>query len=128
MTFIADGDQSVYVRDTLRDLEAQAVTERAAIQSVKDRVNAPVDLPTPDRILERAHDLDAVLGGDPVRAREALRRMFDGQPIVLTPGEDRVYTAKGTLLPLVALSETTKPPAESRGPGRGTAISCAGRI
>lgn len=128
VTFIADGDHSTSVRDTLRDLEAQAVAERAAIQNIKDRMNAPVDLPTPDRILERAQDLDVVLAADPVRAREALRRMFDGGRIMLTPGEDGVYVAEATFLPLVALAETTKPPARSRGPGHGTAISCAGRI
>ncbi|HXN32933.1 MAG TPA: hypothetical protein VN894_13780 [Polyangiaceae bacterium] len=37
------------------------MTERAAIQNIRDRMNAPVDLPTPDRILERAQDLDVVL-------------------------------------------------------------------
>ncbi|MBX3229225.1 MAG: zinc ribbon domain-containing protein [Labilithrix sp.] len=47
VTFIADGDHSSSVRDALRDLEAQALTERTAIQNIKDRMNAPVDLPTP---------------------------------------------------------------------------------
>jgi hypothetical protein len=37
----------IHPRDTLRDLEAQAHTERAAIQNVTDRMNAPVDSARP---------------------------------------------------------------------------------
>lgn len=73
-------------------------------------------------------ELDAVLSAEPLQAREALRRMLEGGRIVLTPGDDGVYIAEGTFLPLVALAETTKPPAGSRGPGHGTAISCAGAL
>ena len=67
VTFIADGDHSSYVRDTLRDLEAQASTERGAIKNMKDRMAAPVDRPTPDRILARAQKLGAVLTADPFK-------------------------------------------------------------
>ena len=67
VTFIADGDHSSYVRDTLWDLEAQASTERGAIRNMKDRMAAPVDRPTPDRILARAQKLGAVLTADPFK-------------------------------------------------------------
>jgi hypothetical protein len=77
-----------------------------------------------------------MLGADPLRAREALRRFFQGGRIRLIPGADGVYYAEGTLLPLVALSEvtdlseTTRPPGDSpRGRFlRGASLSCAGRI
>jgi hypothetical protein len=42
VTFIADGDHSMSVRDALRRLEAKAHTERTAVQTIKDRMNAPV--------------------------------------------------------------------------------------
>lgn len=101
--FVAQGDHSETVRATLQDLEVQAKMERAAIESLKDRLRGPVALPRPDDVLARATEFDATLRSDPHRARESLRRMFLDGRIVMTPSDDGGYEARGTLLPLVAL-------------------------
>jgi len=62
-----------------------------------------VRLPTPDALVERAHDLDTVLAADPVRAREALRGVFENGRIEMHPGEDGTYTGRATFLPLAAV-------------------------
>lgn len=129
VAFIADGDRSEYVVTTLRDLEAQARTEKAAITDLIARAKSPARLPTPEEVLTRATDLEATLAGDPVRAREALRRIFKDGRIVLHPQPDGFYTAEASFFPLVALTpETTNPPAGAGGSSSGTAVSCAGRI
>ncbi len=124
--FIADGDDSQYVRGALKDLEAQAKTERTAISSLKEQASAPVVLPTPERVLLRAQELDRVFRGDPLRARESLRRYFEDGRIKLYPQPDRTYLADCTFLPLVALAEMARPLREEG--SRGTAGGCAGRI
>ena len=48
--FIADGDDSKYVRETLRDLEAQAKADAAAVERLKSELKSPVRLPTPDAL------------------------------------------------------------------------------
>ncbi|HHH29438.1 MAG TPA: hypothetical protein ENK57_13985 [Polyangiaceae bacterium] len=117
----------------IADNEAHAKAEREAIAALEAHAKAPISLPTPDAIVERALDLDAMLAGAPLRAREALRRFFQGGNIILTPDHEKGhYVAKAEFLPLVALSELaankiTKPPAGSRGPS-GTSVGCAGRI
>lgn len=102
--FIAGGDESKYVRETLRDLEAQARCDSAAIGELKQSLSAPVSLPTPATLLERAHDLDRVLSAGPLRAREALRTVFEGGRIAVHPQPDGSYVAEGTFLPLVAMA------------------------
>ncbi len=101
--FIAEGDDSKYVRETLRDLEAQARIDTAAIEHLQRELKSPVRLPTPDALVERAHDLDTVLAADPVRAREAPRGAFENGRIEMHPGEDGTYTARATFLPLAAV-------------------------
>lgn len=129
----ADGDRSEYVRTMLKDLEAQAVAEKATIAALEERARVPVVLPTPEQVARQCLNLEKMLVADPLRAREALRRLFQGGRIRLFPGDDGVYYAEATFLPLVALSEaseTTKPLGDSpRGYFlRGTTLSCAGRI
>lgn len=127
----ARGDAAKPVRDALADAQSQAASERAAIKALREQTEVPVLLPTPEDVLARARELERVLQGDAVRAREALRRVFDGGRILLHPGADGVYVAEGTFLPLVALAETTKPPARSpraSRPGSLSGVGCAGRI
>lgn len=109
--FIAAGDQSEYMRATLLDLESQAKTEKAEIQGIISRSKSPVRLPTPDQVLERVLDLERTLAADPVRAREALRRLLVDGRITLEPGADGVYVATFTFLPMVLVA------AESVGTG-----------
>lgn len=107
--FIAQGDHSQYVRDTLRDLEAQAVTEKREIEAVVARSKTPVRLPTAAEILAKSLDLETVLVGDPVRGREALRALFEDGRITLQPGPDGTVIAEAVFLPLVAISSGLGP-------------------
>lgn len=52
--FLADGDNSEYVVTALRDLHAQARTEKAAIAALEARGASPIALPTPAEVAERA--------------------------------------------------------------------------
>jgi DNA invertase Pin-like site-specific DNA recombinase len=78
--FIADGDRSEHVLSALRDLEAQARSEKAAIASLRAESSSPVALPTPAEVAERALGLDRLFEKHPLEVREALRRYFvDGR-------------------------------------------------
>jgi site-specific DNA recombinase len=103
--FIADGDHSTYIRDTLKDLEAQARIDSAAIEALTQTLRAPVNLPTPEVLLDRARDLEKVLAADPLRAREALRAVFEDGRITVHPRADESYVAEGTFLPLIAIAD-----------------------
>jgi hypothetical protein len=104
--FIENRDHLESVANAIRDLEVQARADKAAIVAIKAVANRPVALPTPDELVERALALETVLAGDPLRAREALRRLFVDGRVVLHPQRDGHYVAEGRFLPLVALSET----------------------
>lgn len=117
VTFLADGDRSEYVVSALRDLEAQAVAEKREIAAILARAKTPVRLPTADQILERALDLERVLAADPVRAREALRRLLVDGKIVLEPGADGLYVATFTFQPMVLLAEGSAGSAGAPGVG-----------
>lgn len=45
-----------------------------------------------------------VLAAEPVRAREALRSIFENGRIEMHPGEDGTYVAKATFLPFAAVA------------------------
>jgi hypothetical protein len=93
------------VADALRDLEVQARSEKAAIAAIKAAVGKPIVLPTPDELVERALALESLLAGEPLRAREALRRLFVDGRVVLHPQPEGHYIAEGRFLPLVVLTE-----------------------
>jgi site-specific DNA recombinase len=146
--FIADGDHSDYVRTTLKDLEAQANTEKRAIAELLKRGSAVVSLPSPEQTVEHALRFEELLLKDPTRGREELRRMFEGEQVLVRPQPGGFYVAGGKLFPLAlfslrldaSTSITTKArdseesaglpaSAERRGlsPSCST-VSCAGRI
>lgn len=50
MQFISDGDQSSYVRSILVDLEAQARSEKEAIEAIRREATEPIHLPSPREI------------------------------------------------------------------------------
>lgn len=60
-------------------------------------------MPTPEALAERGRDLEKVFAADPVRAREALRGVFDKGVIRMHPGADGTYCATATFLPLAAV-------------------------
>lgn len=107
--YLANGDRSEYVTDAMRDLEVQARADKAAIAAIKAAAGKPVVLPTPDELVERALALETLLAGDPLRAREALRRLFVDGRVVLHPQPQGHYVAEGCFLPLVALSDAPEP-------------------
>jgi Arc/MetJ-type ribon-helix-helix transcriptional regulator len=107
--FIANGDDSEYVRTALKDLEVQANQEKAAIRQIQRHAAEPITLPTPKQVLEVAQNISLVLEQDPIGAREALRRLFDSGHITLKPQPEGHYVAEATFFPLVALAQSTKP-------------------
>lgn len=124
---VADGLDSESVRMTLRDLEAQARADEAAIEAIERTASQPIHLPSVDEIVGRALDLDAIMEAEPLRARAALARFFEEGRVELVPEGD-VYVAKSRVLPLVLLDPQNTSP-QPEGPGRArTMTSCAGRI
>lgn len=116
--FISEGDDSPYVRSTLKDLEAQARADGAAIDELKRSLRAPVPLPSPDELLDRARDLEAAFATDPTRAREALRGVFVDGRIAVDAKEDGSWVARASLLPLVAVGG----PGAKRDPAEGAVV------
>jgi site-specific DNA recombinase len=127
--FVADGDSSEYVVTALRDLHAQARTEKAAIAALEARGATPIALPTPAQVAERALGLKRLFEGNPIEVREALRRYFVDGRIVVTPVAEGYYVAEGRFLPLVALVDPALDLAPRRGPQSSCYfVSCAGAI
>ncbi len=108
VNFIAQGDQSEYVVQTLRDMEAHARSEKAAIAQLKDDLTRPLRLPSLDEITDLVFNLDASLNTDPVRGRGQLRRWLKDEEIRLRPEPGGTYAAEGALLPLVVLADAKK--------------------
>lgn len=103
--FIADGDRSEYVVSTLRDLEAQARTEKTAIARLQNRPRSPIPLPEVPQVARTAIAIDRqIREGDPDHGREQLRRIFlDGQ-VRLIPS-DGAYVARSRVRPVEIFSE-----------------------
>lgn len=121
--FIARGDQSEYVRKTLIDLEAQAKQEKTAIAELVRTAGKPIQLPTPELILQQCARLEAIAQTEPLRAREALRALFGDEGLLVKPDTEGRYRAEGRFYPLALftldLSErndkTSKTPAFDQG-------------
>jgi hypothetical protein len=109
LEFIADkAEQSDYAWTTVRDLEEQAKAEKAAIAALEGQQILPIRLPTPEQVLELAFDLERRAARDPVGCREWLRRVLKNEKLVLEPTTERIYIARGELLPFMLLAETEK--------------------
>ena len=127
---IAGGDESPYVRTALRDLEARAKAEKATIAALLASTEGPIVLPSPDEVRRRGLRLKELLHGEPMAARSALSRLFNGQRLVVHPQPDRSYVVEGQYFPLLAISDaiahkspTPRPSAEAW-----YSVGCAGRI
>ena len=108
VTFIADGDRSEYIVATLRDLEAQAKSERAAIDRIQREAQEPLRLPSPEEISAAVFRFDALLAGDPEVARSRLRRWLkDGTLRVARVGNG--FEVRGGCYPLALVSEIRNP-------------------
>jgi hypothetical protein len=125
---VADGDHSEALQELLRDLESQACEESAALDQLRAEAKRPARLPSPDEVLERALDLQTIVMGEPLRAREVLRQLFDDGRIMVAPQPDGTYVASCAFLPLVALTMERQDPPGVNGGSRAQTSSCAGRI
>jgi hypothetical protein len=83
--FLSEGDRSEYVVSGLRDLEAQARTDRTAIERLTRDVLAPRRLPTADDIAASVRLIDDQLKDNSDEARAALQRWLGGTTISVTP-------------------------------------------
>jgi hypothetical protein len=125
---ISRGDQSDYIRQTLVDLEAQAMVEKNAIEALKRQAAKPIQLPSPDELMEVAYNLEKLALADPALGREELRKMFDQGHIVLLPQPDGYYLAKSKIFPLVPLLDPRYANAPSGEDGAWYGVSRAGAI
>jgi DNA invertase Pin-like site-specific DNA recombinase len=97
--FIADGDRSEYVVSTLRDLEAQAKAERAAIERLQREAQQPIRLPSLEEITRGAFSLENLVTGNPEQARTRIRRFLrDGEIRVIRTADG--YEVRGEVFPL----------------------------
>jgi hypothetical protein len=118
--FVATGDRLEYVVATLRDLEAFARSEKAALAELAQEANRPLRLPSIEEVTALATDLEARLTEDPDLGREALRRWLHEGRIVVDQGQDGP-TAQGELLPLMVLVDGSEKTARKSGGGGGGA-------
>jgi DNA invertase Pin-like site-specific DNA recombinase len=111
VNFIADGDRSEYIVKTLRDLEAQAKTERAAIERLEQAAKQPLRLPSPDEIALGAFRLEQLIAGDQHRARLQLQRLLKEGELRVSRTRGR-YRVDGEVFPLavvVSANENRQP-------------------
>ncbi len=101
--FIADGDQSPYVRQTLQDLEASARSEKEAISSLEGAAAKPISLSEVDTLLSGALDLEERFKvGDPAVGRLLLKEIFADGSILCHPQEGG-WRLSSEILPLKAV-------------------------
>lgn len=115
LSFIADGDRSEYTVQALRDLEAQARTEGAAIKELDARARQPVRLPSPAEVLEVFGQMDRMLEEDPRWGRELLGRLLEPSGITLTRHEDGRWSGRMGVYPTALLDATAPAAGDSQG-------------
>lgn len=85
----------------MSDLPFARSGARIAVHLGKEaRGRKPIALPSAAHIREVVGNLETAVGAEPVRARETLRTLLQGGPIVMTPQSDRSYHVKSSLYPL----------------------------
>lgn len=105
---LASGERSDAISKALQDMEAHRGMELKHIDALNEVAMQPIRLPTPDEVMGRVLDIEALMDHDPIAAREELRRYFDGGKIRLEVNADGQYVARWALLPLVLLADTYK--------------------
>jgi site-specific DNA recombinase len=128
VTFISDGDRSEYITLALRDLEAQAKADRAAIERLQREAQRPLPLPGPDEITRAAFDVTRWLGGHPDTARPRLRRWLKGGVIRIGKSAEAAFQASGAYYPLAVASETKNSPQSQGFETAESNVSSGGRI
>lgn len=103
--FIADGDRSEYVVSTLRDLEVQAKSERAAIERLHREAQEPLRLLSIDEITAAVFRLDSLLAGDPEQGQARLRRWLKDGEIRVARRAGGGFELRGAVAPLALVAE-----------------------
>ena len=102
--FIATGERSDYIAKTLHDYEAQAKQEGAAIKAFVELGTKPIELPSPDVVIDHALDLERIVETDPVRGREELKKLFEGGKLFVKPQPEGHYVAESRIFPFALLT------------------------
>ena len=103
VSFIADGDRSEYIVSTLRDLEAQAKSERAAIERLHREAQQPLRLPSLGELAEGAFALNDLLTEQPDKARLMIRRALKDGEIRVGP-QPKGYEVRLEVFPLALMT------------------------
>jgi hypothetical protein len=119
---VSEGISSPYLAQSLKDLEAQATADKTTIGRLTALPSQGLVLPHPALLVQQALNLHEMFARDPFAGREALRRLLDGQSVVLRPDPSGHYVAEATLFPLLTLDR------ESSREVRGPAVGCAGAM
>ena len=85
---VTEGLNSPYAAQSLKDLEAQAATDKATIERLRALPSLATVLPHPAMLVQRALDLQEMFRHGrhaPFAGREALRRLLGDQSVVLRP-------------------------------------------
>jgi len=90
---------------TLRDLEVQAKTERAAIERLHREAQQPLRLPSIDEITTAVFQLDPLLAGDPETGRSRLRRWLKDDEIRVARRPGGGFELRGAVAPLALVAE-----------------------
>jgi hypothetical protein len=114
--FIATGDRSEYVVATLRDLEAFARAEKAALAELAEQASRPLRLPSNDEVMALATDLEGCLTDDPEVGRATLRRWLSDGVIRVDQGPEGPIT-ETELPPLMALVDGSEKATRKSGGG-----------
>jgi Arc/MetJ-type ribon-helix-helix transcriptional regulator len=88
--FIADGDRSEYVVSALRDLEAQAKAERAAIERLQREAQQPLRLPSLEEITRGAFGLEKLIAGRRRAGPTPDQALPEGRPDPRDPDPERL--------------------------------------
>jgi site-specific DNA recombinase len=127
--FLADGDRSEYVVTGLRDLEAQARADRAAIERLTREAQTPQRMPTPDDIAAGVRLIETQLRDNSDGARAALQRWLGGTTIRVTPDPSAPdgFQISGQVFPLGGLANAEKGNLSQPGKsGLGENYQCSG--
>jgi site-specific DNA recombinase len=108
--FLSEGDRSEYVVAGLRDLEAQARGDRAAIERLTREAKTPRRQFTPDDITTAVQQIDHQLRDNSDEARAALQRWLGGTTIrvVPDPAAPDGFHISGQVFPLGGLIDAKK--------------------
>ena len=100
--FIGDGDCSEYIATSLRDLEARAKTEKAAISQLRPAAGHLRDPHKVSQITQTVFDLEALLQQSIAESRRQLGTLLTDEAIRLLPSNGS-YAAHTMILPAIDL-------------------------